>query len=334
MTLTEVKNKITEELGKYTIDDFYASQKSPYPNFTYNQRSELIRNAFFKILQLKSEDQIIKYFKKIISFLSKEIDTKSLHKEDWVSFWFLLKTYETFVGTISNLNTKKILSVKNIYNFADEKYDSISLQDLFTIKNVIPINWRKLIYKIISTEKLYFTGTLGDEFTGYKYNISRFEKSLNPIDKGALIALKNACKNNSAIMEKGDNIILDLSGGIIANISFREKGKIITDSQTSPFELFYKTSANGRFTSNILYNQTGYASSSLEIETPLGYYILTEDYVIEIGFEAAAMLNNSNPIGFVANISSSAKIDNELAEQEEEERKRLDDLLWDDLTNQ
>ena len=46
------------------------------------------------------------------------------------------------------------------------------------------------------------------------------------------------------------------------------------------------------------------------------------------------MLNNSNPIGFVANISSSAKIDNELAEQEEEERKRLDDLLWDDLTNQ
>jgi len=44
---------------------------------------------------------------------------------------------------------------------------------------------------------------------------------------------------------------------------------------------------NKRTSKKILYYQSGNDDSTIKIDVPSGYYIVTEEYVIEIAFDAA-----------------------------------------------
>ena len=86
-------------------------------------------------------------------------------------------------------------------------------------------------------------------------------------------------------------------------------------------------------------NQTGYADSKIGIQTPGGYYILTDNLVIEIEFAPAPILfDNNSGIQFAPNISGKAKHEDEAEAKEyrrrkaehESRRKSEDDDYWDE----
>ena len=214
-----------------------------------------------------------------------------------------------------------------------EKYNKF-VSALTNNKNIIPSGWRKLLYQILSTPLPNLAGII-DKVTydkGFYFKSANLKLTNN--DASALLATKIAVRTNYSVRTADNKIILGLSGGLSATITFREKGDLIAKFQKQQFEIYSNCLLSNRFVAHTLYHQTGYANSTVSIETPGAYYILTDKFVIEIDFNAAPILfANNSIIKFAPNISGKAKHEDEIAEQEaEEERRRQqdDDDYYDD----
>lgn len=178
-------------------------------------------------------------------------------------------------------------------------------------KNIIPINWRNVISTFLNNIT-NIDGTVCAQTEPDKIGYIREHIKLTNIDSSTLLALRIALKHNYSIKSGDNEINLGMSGGIMANIVFRKKGKLISNFQQKSNEIFSNQKNSERFINQMLYSQNGYANSVVEINTPATYNLLAEGYVIEIKFEAAPILfDNSKLCLYAPNISGRAKKDDE-----------------------
>ena len=190
-------------------------------------------------------------------------------------------------------------------------------------KNTPPKDWRKILYMTLSRPIAEIAGTLN-----YAFGLGNEKSELTHLDQSMLLATKIAVRTNYSIKTAENKIVLALSGGFLAIISYREKGDLITKFQKESFEIYRINNTQEDFVLQTLYFQTGYANSEIKIKTPEGFYIIIDKYFIEIHFAPAPILFDSNSvIKLTPNISGKAKLEEE--KRKEEKRKKNDDD-WDD----
>jgi peptidoglycan hydrolase CwlO-like protein len=264
-----------------------------------------------------------------LKFLFKTLLQKSISKREVIESRKTGKqitNYQNALGTDDEIVTEKTREVTLDMRDCDfEEYNGFMLA--FTNnKNIIPSGWRKLLYQTLSTPLPNLAGTIGKvSYLGDFYFKSK-NLELTNIDASALLATKIAVRTNYSVRTADNKIILGLSGGVSATITFREKGVLIAKFQKQQFEIYSNCFLSERFVDQTLYHQTlyhqtGYANIS--IETPGAFYILTDEFVIEIYFKAAPILfDNNSIIKFAPDISGKAKHKDKIAEQEAEEGRR------------
>lgn len=197
--------------------------------------------------------------------------------------------------------------------------------------NTIPGNWRKLLFQTLSTALPNLSGTITQQSEDEEFSFRRDSQPLTNSDISSLLAIKSSLRKNHSLKTADQRITLGLSGGVSATLTFRNKGEIIGKFQKQQFEIFAKCMFAERFVNQTLYHQQGHTSSSISIETPGAYYMLTSHYVIEIEFNPAPVLfDNSNVIKYAPNISVIAQRDAEMAglAAEEKSSHRDDDEYY------
>ncbi|HLP95661.1 MAG TPA: hypothetical protein VK168_16575 [Saprospiraceae bacterium] len=288
-------------------------------------------------LKIKSEKDVIAQKKhKIESFSAlidnKQDELKELAKKEETQF---KDEYNSLEFLFLVLLQKKISVSENYKNRSPNlninncDFDQIRtfISPYFSSENVIPENWRSILQAMLSKPIPKISGTFTDINYNNKHFFIREELELTHIDTSFLLATKIAVASKPSLQIEGNKIFLGLSGGMAAMISFRKKGTLISKFQQNPFEFFakcvrdYRYKEPKQYVSQTLYQQTGYADSSVEISTPVGYYMLSKDYVIEIDYLPAPILFDTNTVShFSPNISGKAK-----KEAEEEEHRQQEE---------
>jgi myosin heavy subunit len=268
-----------------------------------------------------------------LEFLFKILLKKSITKREEIEYQ---KTGKKIRNNLNYQSYDEKVAVKTgdvtlgIHNCSFDDYSRCVLK--FTNnKNVIPVGWRKILYQLLSNPLPDLAGAISNVnyYPDFYFNNENLE--LTDKDISALLATKIAAKTNYSVKTSHNKIILGLSGGLSATIIFREKGELIAKFQKQQFEIYSNCFISRRYVAQILYDQTGYANSTISVETPGAFYILSDKYVIEIYFNAAPILfDNNSIIKFAPNISGKAKHEEEIAEEEERRRQLEDDDYYDD----
>lgn len=306
---------------------------------------------------IKSEKEIIKKKQSEINSIKKLIDSKqkelvALSKKDATHFTNEYTSLEFLFKVLLCKDIKKEVVYREVetgekywnewakdyrYITKSEKTDDLKLvhwdiefskvlqyiSQLTISDDAIPKDWRNILYQIF----LYPVTDLAGKILQPKSKIEKFftrEKfQLSHIDTSALLAIKIASRSNHSLRTADNKIVLGLSGGLSASISFRKKGSLINKFQNQPIEIFSKCLSYEKYVYQTLYYQEGYANSRIEVATPGEYYILTKEYIIEIKFNAAPILfDNNSIVKFAPNISGKAKRKAEIKEAEDEEEER------------
>jgi hypothetical protein len=198
----------------------------------------------------------------------------------------------------------------------------------------IPKKWRRILFEILANPIPDFLG-MASGVKCSSANCFILEKAkLTPIDSSFLLALKIAMRSNHSLKTKNNKIILGLSGGMTATISFRLKDIGYSKFQKYENEIYANYFYKAPYSWETLYKQMGYADSEISIKIPYGYIILSKDYFIEMEFSAAPILFESSNITRLApNISSKAKQDDESSAKElaEQIRQAEEDAYWESL---
>lgn len=298
-------------------------------------KQELVKLKEKEQVYFKNEYSALEFLFRILlgSTISKQELTKLVHKDtgklwnDYIhNFSSWEREHKIKNGEQAEVKTGEVKLVVNTSN-PDRKSD-FELECSFTnSKCVIPKDWRDIVNQILSKPIPELSGTLAQ----HTY-LKREGLKLTDLDLTTLLATKIAIRSKHSILTAKNKIVLALSGGLAAIISFREKSKLIANFQEQPTEIYANCLSTKRYSLKELYHQTGYADSSIEIKLPNAYYILSERFVIEIYYTAApALFDNNSIIKFAPNISGKAKSDYEAEEenrrrqQEEDERYYYDD---------
>ena len=173
-------------------------------------------------------------------------------------------------------------------------------------ENILPKSWRKFLNEIL-------TGKIPN-FSGHR-NYRRFEKAvskLSNVDYSYLLALKSALNYQEGIITEDNEIFLALSGGMMAKIGFKEKPSFVETFQQKETEIYFQKNDNRNFQK--LY-------SYISIEHPNQWFLLTKEFVIEIGFESAPILFGNASIAEVA----TAKQIEDIEEEERSAQERDDE---------
>jgi hypothetical protein len=197
-----------------------------------------------------------------------------------------------------------------------------------------PKKWRRILYEILANPIPDFLGMALGNRVGSKNCFISEKVKLTTLDSSFLLALKIALRSNHSLKTKNNKIVLGLSGGMTATISFRLKDVKYDKIQKFESEIYANYFFGEPYTWEKLYKQVGYADSEISIEIPYGYIILSKDYLIEISFSAApVLLESSNIIRLAPNISSKAKQEDEALEEERalQIRKKEEDAYWESL---
>lgn len=189
---------------------------------------------------------------------------------------------------------------------------------------VLPKDWRRILASVLTQNLPDFSGSWASPNCSRVNYLKNECYDLSGKDIAIFLALKTAVLHGYHVQTFDNTIALAMSGGIMAKIQFRPKGNELTMFQDRPFMLFAKVGNeyNGaeRFVAATLFQQTGYADSELKISIPIGYYILSEKFVVDISFEAAPILLGADTFSRVApNIAGITKL--------KEDRY---DSFWDD----
>lgn len=301
--------------------------KSDVHTFFYEKSIDLsrINNKYDDNLnQLKSNIEYDFYFDKKINktkeqqkaLIENEIkDTKQqyvIFKEELSSFLFL-----------AFLTTNKIIDLRidnyEIYKEVEtidkkDDYDGL-LNYVLVRKNMIPDKWREIIKDSFNNLK-HISGELKRRTDGKKnYKLYWNKIKMSPIDIQFVLSITHAVNHHHHQIVNDNNIAIYLGGGIMALLSFRKKPTILNKYQEKGIELFKVEFKNQYLKSNSLFSISG-TSSTLKVNSPFKYYLLTDNYVIEIDFEAAPMLMDNSQM--MQTISSNKKeINNIIYEQNE-----------------
>lgn len=281
------------------------------PEPTYSQEYEALVLLFLLLLKKKTYTRNVE----------KYLETGKLVKDEYNS------------KMVPEMVLKKTGEELHIYE------DKKANEELFPLlieytknQKILPEDWRQVLYRLLSGPIPAFSGIISKIDKDKDFCIEHKNTWLTKEDLSLLLAVKTAVKSRNSLLTEENKIILGLSGGIMAIITFRLKGEIIMARQTKPTEFYINLLKNpSQYSWHTLYKQHGYADTDLDILLPNAYYILTKDYVIELEFMAAPALFDSNSlIRNTPSISSKSKKDDETAALEEEERRRQEDDDWDD----
>jgi len=174
------------------------------------------------------------------------------------------------------------------YEITDIAKDKIltGLVDQVRSHNLIPDNWRELVYSMLSKTIPDISGNIGlpEDFMNSCFKRRTIQLTLS--DTSALLALKIACQSNQSLNIVGNKIILALQGGVAATLLFREKGTMINSFQKQPFEIFANhLQMQKKYQSNEFYEPNSTTILKDKILVPEAYYILSGNYVLEIYFD-------------------------------------------------
>jgi hypothetical protein len=303
-----------------------------------NKETEMVHQ------KIKKEKSAIEEFEKDILLLNKSVikkkeqlnDEKTLKKQFYIDEYDALTfLFKLFLQEQINTKEESVLqftgkTIYENYSYVDEKkwvktgkleltYSALGINYFNFISklighknNVIPDKWRSILLKNLSKAIPILSGEIikTDSYSHACY--VRKETEIDHLDMAVLLALKIALQHNYSIKTDKNEIVLGLSGGILAKISFKEKGKIISKFQKKEFEIFANCLHTERLKLHTLYYQIGYADSEIKIKTPGSFTFLVENFVIDVEFESAPILfDNSNLVKFSPNIAAKAKLDDE-----------------------
>lgn len=185
--------------------------------------------------------------------------------------------------------------------------------------NLVLKDWRQQLYRICSTPLRRLAGIVSyptEENAGF-FNYKRMD--LSATDLAAFLSLKMAALHNEYVVTGNGTIVLAMPGGLAAKIKFRAKGKVVAKQQKQPVEVFVNClQLKQQYAYHLMYHYDGGPAEGVGIETPGAYYILSENYVLEIAFMASPMLLGFENMARTAQgISIVARLDEEQARQEE-----------------
>jgi len=158
-------------------------------------------------------------------------------------------------------------------------------------KNTVPKDWRQQLYRICSSPLRRFVGTISNPREGKADFFDFDKKDLRPTDLAAFLSLKMSALQSEYVLAGNGAIVLALPGGLAAMVKFREKGKVIAKQQKQPVEVYVNCLlSKEQYAYHLMYHYDGGPAEGVGIETPGAYYILSENYVVEIAFMASPML--------------------------------------------
>ena len=298
------RNNAQKELKQQNTNEFYDSEYSSL-------------EFLFKILTRISINKIE---------LEEERKTGKKIKIPYNRNLYPQSSSSNIIDEIVSEKTGEIKLKLNDFNEVD--YEELILSFAKKV-NIVPSDWRKIIYQILASPLPNLAGRIYFDYDN-NYNVNREILELTNEDISALLATKIAIKEKNSIITADNKIVLEISGGISATITFREKGKQIEKFQKEKIEIYSNCLLTSRFVGQTLYKQNGYTVSYIEINTPGAYYILNDKFVIEIYFNPAPiLLDNNNEIKFSTNTSDKYKLEDE-EEEEQRRKKELEDLYDDD----
>jgi hypothetical protein len=184
--------------------------------------------------------------------------------------------------------------------------------------NLVPKDWRQQLHRVCSSPLRRHTGSISSPTEERARYFELKKCSLSITDMAAFLSLKIAALQYEYILTATGTIVLALPGGLAALVSFREKGKIIAKQQTKAIETYINClQVKDQYAYHLMYHYDGGPAAGVGIETPGAYYIISEQYVLDITFIAAPMLLGFDIMAKAAqSISIVAKLDEEKAKEE------------------
>ena len=179
--------------------------------------------------------------------------------------------------------------------------------------NIVPKGWRKELSKLLNRSlpfdsefasiKLDGTiierddyrafikldGTTGDNIKKH----TAIEDNTKALILSALLSIKQSLMNHHQSLFTADNsIFLSLTGGVMAEIRFRKKGKTLEEIKEPVFYTIMLDNAYSSITNDITLYSTSRENMSLKVIN--GFYVIALEYVIEILLKPAPILFESN----------------------------------------
>ena len=189
------------------------------------------------------------------------------------------KSWESFIAFSADIYEAEITDI------AKEKIIA-GLTDLVRSENIIPDNWREIIYAMLNQTIPDISGKIGLPEDNTNSSFKKRTSQLTFSDTSALLALKIGCQKNQSLNIAGNKIILALQGGVAATLLLREKGAMINSFQKKPFEIYFNhLQKQKKCQTDDLYETNETTTVKGKILMPEGYYILSGNYVVEIYFD-------------------------------------------------
>ena len=172
--------------------------------------------------------------------------------------------------------------------------------------NIVPKGWRKELSKLLNSSLPFDSGFASIKLDGTAIEINdraffiildgttggnikkhtAIEDETKALILSALLSIKQSLMNNHQSLFIADkSIFLSLTGGVMAEIRFRKKGKTLKEIKEP---VFYVILLNNDITNYI----TLYSNTSLKVIN--GFYVIALEYVIEILLKPAPILFESN----------------------------------------
>ncbi|MDM8559409.1 hypothetical protein [Candidatus Parabeggiatoa sp. HSG14] len=162
--------------------------------------------------------------------------------------------------------------------------------------SIVPRDWKKELSKFLNSS-LPFDSGFSSISLEPDSNITRSD-TIDDETKGlilsTLLSIKQSLENNhQSLSTANKSIFLALTGGIMAEIKFREKGKTLEEIKEP---VFYLIRLDEKIRRDItLYSQSGYGGdNTINLKIINGFYIIALDYVLEILLKPAPILFESN----------------------------------------
>ncbi len=283
-----------------------------------NQKQKLIGEIELKESEIQDCDNEIKELEQrkqtnqemflefdVLVFLCKMLLDKkiklSFHKSnyDW--------DYSEDYSDSDNLNIGDDENIeKYFYRLKDEGCNRISFEISFgfssvenslcdflisTTINIVPKDWRKELSQLLNSSLPFDSHFASINLeTGNITKDAATEDETKALILSALLSIKQSLVNNhQSLSIANKSIFLALTGGVMAEIKFREKGKTLKEIKEP---VFYLIDLDKSIKHDVtLYLQSGY-KTTLEIIN--GFYVIVLDYVLEILLKPAPILFESN----------------------------------------
>jgi hypothetical protein len=286
-----------------------------------NQKQKLIGEIELKESDIQDCDNEIKELEQckqtnqemflefdVLVFLCKMLLDKkiklSFHKSnyDW--------DYSEDYSDSDNLNIGDDENIeKYFYRLKDEGCNRISFEISFgfssvenslcdflisTTINIVPKDWRKELSQLLNSSLPFDShfASINLETGNITRNVA-IEDETKALILSALLSIKQSLVNNhQSLSIANKSIFLALTGGVMAEIKFREKGKTLTEIKEP---VFYLIDLDKSIKQGItLYFQSGYNGYNTQLEIINGFYVIALDYVLEILLKPAPILFESN----------------------------------------